>query len=73
MREIHLAGYTESQDGVGARLLIDSHDSPVTVPVWQLYESALTGTGAVATLIEWDASIPRSASCSVRQQWQKTE
>ena len=58
VREIHLAGYTESQDGVGARLLIDSHDSPVTVPVWQLYESALTGTGAVATLIEWDASIP---------------
>lgn len=56
--EIHLAGYTESQDGAGARLLIDSHDSHVTPPVWELYDAALSECGLVATLIEWDASIP---------------
>lgn len=56
--EIHLAGYTEIQDGACARLLIDSHDSHVTPSVWQLYDAALSGCGLVATLIEWDASIP---------------
>lgn len=56
--EIHLAGYAESIDGAGARLLIDSHDNAVSDPVWELYEETLGYTGAVATLIEWDSYIP---------------
>lgn len=56
--EIHLAGYAESVDGAGDRLLIDSHDSEVSDPVWELYDETLALTGPVATLIEWDSNIP---------------
>ncbi|WP_033777988.1 DUF692 domain-containing protein [Pantoea ananatis] len=56
--EIHLAGYAEQQDSLGAPLLIDSHDRSVSKEVWNLYETALQNTGAVATLIEWDSNIP---------------
>ncbi|MEJ1268680.1 DUF692 family multinuclear iron-containing protein [Pantoea ananatis] len=41
-----------------APLLIDSHDRSVSKEVWNLYETALQNTGAVATLIEWDSNIP---------------
>ncbi|ETS31741.1 hypothetical protein PTE_02432 [Photorhabdus khanii NC19] len=56
--EIHLAGYTESRDGANDLLLIDSHDSHVTEPVWDLYNKTLRETGPIATLIEWDSNIP---------------
>lgn len=56
--EIHLAGYAENIDAAGDRLLIDSHDTEVSNPVWALYEEVLIHTGAVATLIEWDSNIP---------------
>ncbi|WP_445495736.1 MNIO family bufferin maturase [Photorhabdus sp. SF281] len=56
--EIHLAGYTENRDGAGDLLLIDSHDSHVTGPVWDLYNKTLRETGPIATLIEWDSNIP---------------
>lgn len=56
--EIHLAGYAEDRDSLGARLLIDAHNSPVATDVWPLYAHALTKTGPVATLIEWDNDVP---------------
>lgn len=56
--EIHLAGHTESQDSLGAPLLIDSHNRQVSRQVWALYEAALRRTGPLATLIEWDSDIP---------------
>lgn len=56
--EIHLAGYAESVDGMGDRLLIDSHDNEVSKAVWDLFEEVIAHTGAVATLIEWDSNIP---------------
>jgi uncharacterized protein (UPF0276 family) len=56
--EIHLAGYAPADDGEGAPLLIDAHDRPVDALVWQLYEHALTLTGPVPTLIEWDNDVP---------------
>ncbi|QDY43930.1 MNIO family bufferin maturase [Candidatus Pantoea soli] len=59
--EIHLAGYAEAVDDAGDRLLIDSHDRAVSDAVWALYEQALAGTGAVATLIEWDGNVPSLA------------
>ncbi|MHB2025958.1 MAG: MNIO family bufferin maturase [Elusimicrobiota bacterium] len=51
--QMHLAGYSES----GA-LLIDTHDHPVSDPVWDLYARALRRFGDVPTLIEWDDRIP---------------
>jgi uncharacterized protein len=58
VREIHLAGYFETGDSVGAQLLIDAHDSPVRDAVWALYDGAIRRTGIVPTLIEWDNDLP---------------
>ena len=58
VREIHLGGYAEETDDVGAPLLIDTHGSPISAAVWALCEHVITRTGAVATLIEWDNDIP---------------
>lgn len=56
--EVHLAGFTQEQDGAGDTLLIDSHGAAVAQAVWQLYEYALKRLGPVATLIERDNDIP---------------
>jgi len=56
--EIHLAGFAQQRDGNGDLLLIDSHGTPVASAVWDLYETTLGLTGAVATLIERDNDIP---------------
>lgn len=58
VREIHLSGHSETPDEAGAPLLIDSHDTPVKDPVWALYETVLSQTGPVASLIEWDNDVP---------------
>jgi len=55
--EIHLAGYSERRVD-GTALLIDTHDRPVTDPVWELYARALELTGPKPTLIEWDSDLP---------------
>jgi uncharacterized protein (UPF0276 family) len=56
--EIHLGGHADSEDDLGAPLLIDAHDRAVKGDVWALYERAIARTGAVPTLIEWDNDIP---------------
>ncbi|MBB3979974.1 hypothetical protein GGQ64_005221 [Rhizobium azooxidifex] len=58
VRELHLGGHCDTVDDAGFPLLIDSHDTPVTDPVWALYETVLARTGPVATLVEWDNDIP---------------
>ena len=58
VREIHLSGHSETVDELGAPLLIDSHDTPVKDPVWVLYETVISRTGPVASLIEWDNDVP---------------
>ena len=58
IKEIHLAGHSESIIGEGKKLLLDSHDDIVCVEVWDLYKKALSIFGAVPTLIEWDSKIP---------------
>lgn len=51
--QIHLAGHSTS-----GGVLIDTHDHPVTDPVWRLFERAIANLGPVSTLIEWDDQIP---------------
>jgi len=51
--QIHLAGHTDC-----GTHRVDTHDSEVIDPVWQLYRLAHQLTGGVATLLEWDANIP---------------
>jgi uncharacterized protein len=51
--QFHLAGYQDK----GTHLL-DTHDSPVTDPVWALYREAVRRFGPVSNLIEWDEHVP---------------
>jgi uncharacterized protein len=51
--EIHLAGHTHEGTHV-----IDTHDGPVSSDVWSLYRTAVTRTGPISTLVEWDDRIP---------------
>ncbi|WP_058207510.1 MbnB/TglH/ChrH family RiPP precursor modification enzyme [Achromobacter xylosoxidans] len=59
VQEIHLAGHSCQVDEKGRPLLIDSHDQLVDEEVWKLFRRTITYTGPVATLIEWDAKIPK--------------
>jgi len=56
--EIHLAGYDETMDGAGDRLLIDAHGSPVSDDVSALYRHTIDRAGPLPTLIEWDNDVP---------------
>ncbi len=51
--EMHLAGYSDE-----GGFLIDTHDHPVSDPVWDLYAEASRRFGRAPTLIEWDDKIP---------------
>ena len=55
--EIHLAGHRRDSAADG-RLLIDSHDAPVSDTVWRLYADLVARIGCVPTLIERDDDIP---------------
>jgi uncharacterized protein len=47
--QIHLAGHTDC----GTHLL-DTHDQPVSDPVWQLFGRVYPKTNGVSVLLEWD-------------------
>ena len=53
VRQIHLAGHSQGRDR-----LIDTHDQPVSDPVWDLFARAYPRLGPVATMIERDDNIP---------------
>ena len=55
--EIHLAGHTVRREDKGT-IRIDTHNDVVCDDVWALYKEAISRTGAVPTLIEWDLDIP---------------
>lgn len=52
--EIHLAGFSRSDDG----LVVDDHGSRIHPPVWQAYAHAVARLGPVPTLVEWDTALP---------------
>ncbi|MSQ47908.1 MAG: DUF692 domain-containing protein [Deltaproteobacteria bacterium] len=51
--QIHLAGHRHC-----GNYLLDTHDGPVSDPVWRLYGHAVRRIGPVSTLLEWDDHIP---------------
>ena len=53
IRQLHLAGHSDYGDYV-----IDTHDHPVSDPVWALYQRTLDYLGPVATLLERDDHFP---------------
>jgi uncharacterized protein (UPF0276 family) len=55
--QVHLAGHTNKGTHI-----VDTHDGPAIAQVWKLYARLCARTGPVATLFEWDASIPPLAA-----------
>ena len=55
--EVHLAGHRPDPDP-DSGLLIDSHDAPVSDPVWLLYQRLIERVGPRPTLIERDDEMP---------------
>ena len=53
VQQIHLAGHEDHGD-----YLVDTHDHPVSDPVWDLYAKAIQRLGPVSTMIERDDHIP---------------
>ncbi|MBQ0957557.1 DUF692 domain-containing protein [Ideonella sp. 4Y11] len=51
--QLHLAGHQMTEDGP-----IDTHDHPVSDPVWALYAHTVRRLGAVPVMIERDDAIP---------------
>lgn len=51
--QIHLAGHSNH-----GHYLIDTHDAPVTKPVWDLYAATIQRLGPVSTMIERDDHFP---------------
>ena len=62
--EIHLAGFSE-HDGQ----LIDTHNSPVSMAVWRIYQRYLELMPNTPCLIEWDNKLP-ALSVLIGQQQQ---
>ncbi|MEJ0024777.1 MAG: DUF692 domain-containing protein [Rhizomicrobium sp.] len=58
VRQIHLAGHARDADERGRPLLIDTHDRAVADIVWDLFAHAISRTGPLPALIEWDADVP---------------
>ena len=51
--QIHLAGHTREDN-----LIIDTHDHPISDPVFELYAASVQQFGRVSTMIERDDNIP---------------
>lgn len=57
--EVHLGGHSLDPEG---SLLVDSHDSPVSDQVWDLYRRLTDRIGPRATAIESDGGLPSFAA-----------
>jgi len=53
VRQFHLAGHSDA-----GSYLFDDHGSPVSAPVFRLYEQALERFGPLPTIVEWDERLP---------------
>lgn len=53
IQQFHLAGHQ-----LQGEIIIDTHDSPIIDPVWELYAQAVRRFGPVSTMIERDDRIP---------------
>ena len=57
IEEIHVAGHS-TQHFEGMDILVDTHDSLVAPPVWELLRYALRRFGPRPVLVEWDCDLP---------------
>ncbi|HEY0312900.1 MAG TPA: DUF692 domain-containing protein [Allosphingosinicella sp.] len=56
--QMHIAGHQHLGNHI-----VDTHDSPVATPVWELFRRAWRRTGGAGTLLEWDDRIPSFQDC----------
>lgn len=58
--ELHLGGFTAEDDSApdGGTVLVDTHASSITLPVWTLYQHTIRRLGRKPTIVEWDTDIP---------------
>lgn len=56
--QMHLAGHQHCGTHI-----VDTHDRPVLLQVWELFRLAWQRTGGVSTLLEWDGNIPSFEVC----------
>jgi len=59
IKEIHVSGHSVKKVSENDALYIDSHDSKVSAPVWNLYKKSICKFGKVPSMIEWDVNIPK--------------
>ena len=71
IQEIHLAGYSHDPL-LGPSLWIDSHDTPVSPAVWQLYQRLIDRIGTRPTLIERDGQVPEFEVLMVERAQEQT-
>ncbi len=55
--EVHLAGHS-ADPALGRALLVDSHDTPVSEPVWALWQRFVARAGPRPVLVERDGNLP---------------
>lgn len=58
VREIHVAGHSQSTLSNSKVILVDTHDQPACANVWELYGQAIEKFGPQYSLFEWDQNIP---------------
>lgn len=56
--EVHVAGHSRKDDGVGGTIAIDDHGSAVRQSCWDLLSAFLRRAGPRPVLVEWDSDVP---------------
>ncbi|WP_168454518.1 MNIO family bufferin maturase [Sphingopyxis microcysteis] len=62
--EVHVAGHSRKDDGVGGTIAIDDHGSAVRQSCWDLLSAFLRRAGPRPVLVEWDSDVPDYATLS---------
>lgn len=60
--EVHVAGHSRKDDGVGGTIAIDDHGSAVRQSCWDLLSAFLRRAGPRPVLVEWDSDVPGYAT-----------
>lgn len=56
--EVHVAGHSRKDDGIGGMIAIDDHGSVVGQNCWDMLTVFLRRAGPKPVLVEWDSDVP---------------
>ncbi|BBB09580.1 MNIO family bufferin maturase [Sphingopyxis sp. EG6] len=60
--EVHVAGHSRKDDGIGGTIAIDDHGSAVGQSCWDFLAAFLRRAGPRPVLVEWDSDVPDYAT-----------